>query len=677
MKRIYKNNDLVFNLTIDNFPINKDLIESIEFKFYTLNQSNYILKTQDDIDVYNQVILQWDELKTLEEGVLFYDYIVSVNDNTMRDSKLDTVSKVMTNYYIVSESDSIDIPTGGTNVDLSDYYTKSQIDIKLSDYVEEDVLGSYYTKNEVNDLLDNVTIGDGEINLNNYYTKSEVDAKIPKNYITSIPSEYVTETELSSKLTGYSKTNHTHNYLTSIPSEYITESELSAKGYLTQHQSLNNYYTKGEVDTKLRGYSTSGHTHSQYLTQHQSLSGYAKLTDIPTDYVTESKLNSKGYLTAVPSEYITETELEAKGYLTAVPKQYVTEAELEAKDYISVIPSEYITETELERKGYLTEHQPLTNYYTKSEVNNLIDGLSTSGGEVNLTNYYTKSEVDAKIPKNYLTSIPSEYVTETELSDYYTKTEVDNKITESGNFDSTQYYTKGEVDAKIPTNYLTNIPSEYVTETELNDKGYLTQHQSLENYYTKTEVDNKFDNIDIPTGSTNVDLTNYYTKSEIDEVMLSNHLSDISFYNGKLIGVNINGNTRNEIEVATINGESILGVNKDITIPIVNTSDYYTKTEVDNKIPTDYIKSIPSEYITETELNDKGYAKLTDIPTDYAKDNHTHTEYLTEHQSLEGYAKLTDIKNYDDTALVGRVAALESELTGVSELITKLNDMIV
>ena len=649
MKRIYKNNDLVFNLTVNNYPINKDLIDSIEFKFYSTNPNNCIIKTQDDIDIHNQIILQWNELQYLEKGVMYYDCTVRLTDSTMNDGKLDTVTKIMTNYYICSGIDELDSEysnyytkeevnqlldsvTSG-EVNLTNYYTKSETNTMLQDYVEEDVLGSYYTKNEVNDLIDRIDIpvtdlsnyykkaetysksevnqlidglstGDGEINLTNYYTKSEVDAKIPKNYLTSIPSEYVTELELSSTLTGYSKTNHTHNYLTSIPSEYITESELSAKGYLTQHQSLNNYYTKGEVDTKLRGYSTSGHTHSQYLTEHQSLSGYAKLTDIPTDYVTESKLNSKGYLTAVPSEYITETELESKGYLTAVPSQYVTEAELEAKDYISVIPSEYITETELERKGYLTEHQPLTNYYTKNEVNNLIDGLSTSGGEVNLTNYYTKSEVDAKIPKNYLTSIPSEYVTETELSDYYTKEEVNNKITESGNFDSTQYYTKGEVDAKIPTDYIKEIPSEYVTETELNDKGYLTEHQSLENYYTKTEVDNKFDNIDIPTGETNVDL-----------------------------------------------------------------SDYYTKDEIDAKIPTDYL--------TETELNDKGYAKLTDIPTDYAKDNHTHTEYLTEHQSLEGYAKLTDIKNYDDTALVGRVAALESELTGVSELISKLNDMIV
>lgn len=43
-------------------------------------------------------------------------------------------------------------------------------------------------------------------------------------------------------------------------------------------------------------------------------SGY--LTTIPSEYITEEELNGKGYLTAIPSEYITETELNGKGYQT-------------------------------------------------------------------------------------------------------------------------------------------------------------------------------------------------------------------------------------------------------------------------------------------------------------------------------------------------------------------------
>ena len=36
--------------------------------------------------------------------------------------------------------------------------------------------------------------------------------------------------------------------------------------------------------------------------------------------------------------------------------------------------------------------------------------------------------------------------------------------------------------------FITSIPDEYVTETELNAKGYLTEHQSLADYSTTTQV---------------------------------------------------------------------------------------------------------------------------------------------------------------------------------------------
>ena len=44
-------------------------------------------------------------------------------------------------------------------------------------------------------------------------------------------------------------------------------------------------------------------------------------------------------------------------------------------------------------------------------------------------------------------------------------------------------------------NYLTNVPSEYITETELNAKGYLTEHQDLSSYTTKIYVDTLFKSI--------------------------------------------------------------------------------------------------------------------------------------------------------------------------------------
>ena len=56
-----------------------------------------------------------------------------------------------------------------------------------------------------------------------------------------------------------------------------------------------------------------------------------------------------------------------------------------------------------------------------------------------------------------------------------------------------------------------------------------------------------------------------------------------------------------------------------------------------------FITEIPSEYVTETQLINKGY-----ITT-----------------------------QYDDTSIVNRISALESEISGVTQQINELNGMIV
>lgn len=199
-------------------------------------------------------------------------------------------------------------------------------------------------------------------------------------------------------------------------------------------------------------------------------------------------------------------------------------------------------------------------------------------------------------------------------------------------------------------------------------------------------------------------------------------------------GVNSINGFQGDLNIKSVNGKSLIGSgNIEIEIPKTDLSDYYkksetytksevnelidgvstgdvdltnyytkeqtySKSEIDNLIPTDYITSIPSEYITETELNKSlsGYAKLTDIPTDYIKE--IPSEYITESElNAKGYltsipseyvteTELNDMNfatkselpsEYDDTSIVNRITALETELTGVSEQITELNNMVV
>lgn len=133
---------------------------------------------------------------------------------------------------------------------------------------------------------------------------------------------------------------------------------------------------------------------SGFLTEHQSLADYAKKSEIP---------DVSGFLTEIPSEYVTETELEAKGYLTQHQSlaEYAKKSELFSKDYNDltnkptipsveglastqyvdekiaaiVVPSldGYATEQWVEGKGYLTQHQSLADYSTTTQVQSMIN----------------------------------------------------------------------------------------------------------------------------------------------------------------------------------------------------------------------------------------------------------------------------------------------------------------
>lgn len=105
------------------------------------------------------------------------------------------------------------------------------------------------------------------------------------------------------------------------------------------------------------------------------------------------------------TEYVTETELEAKGYLTTIPEEYAKKSDIpDVSAFITEIPEEYITSEELEAKGYLTEHQNISHLATKEELS----GYQVSG------NYALKSDIPDT--SNFITTIPEEYITETELT---------------------------------------------------------------------------------------------------------------------------------------------------------------------------------------------------------------------------------------------------------------------
>ena len=76
----------------------------------------------------------------------------------------------------------------------------------------------------------------------------------------------------STDLTNYVTKDELNDYLKEIPSEYVTESELEAKGYLTEHQSLENYTTKQDVADAIAGIEIPETNLDNYYTKDETTS---------------------------------------------------------------------------------------------------------------------------------------------------------------------------------------------------------------------------------------------------------------------------------------------------------------------------------------------------------------------------------------------------------------------
>lgn len=124
--------------------------------------------------------------------------------------------------------------TGSTGT-TTDAYTKAETNALLAAKQATLVSGENIATINGKSLLEggNVLI-DTSVDLTNYYTKNEVDAKYQPvgEYLTTIPDNYVTEDELAAK-----------GYISAIPQEYITETELNTK--------LGGYYDETAIDRLL------------------------------------------------------------------------------------------------------------------------------------------------------------------------------------------------------------------------------------------------------------------------------------------------------------------------------------------------------------------------------------------------------------------------------------------
>ena len=156
------------------------------------------------------------------------------------------VDKSQLVYYVTKDQLDLLLENYETRNDLQIYYyDKNQIDQLLSNTVNENILATYYyTKEEMNVLLDSkINVGDiiteGSVIDSEMSETSQnaVQNKVVTNYINGVKTTL--EGEISKKV-NKDEFNST-----------ITEINNRIDNIVTPEPDLTNYYTKGEVDTKL------------------------------------------------------------------------------------------------------------------------------------------------------------------------------------------------------------------------------------------------------------------------------------------------------------------------------------------------------------------------------------------------------------------------------------------
>lgn len=292
--------------------------------------------------------------------------------------------------------------------------------------------------------------------------------------ITSSDNSPVTEGELNAGLA--SKAPLVHSHTTANIAGLANVAKTGSYNSLLDKPNLDDYATKKDIPTVP--------THTSQLTNN---SGFITAADLPVVPSSTSQLiNDSNFLSAIPSEYVTEDELLAKNYAS--------------KNYVDVA----ISDAQL--SGGNTEPEiDVTNFATKDDLANKAD--------ISAIPSYTSQLIN---DSNFLTTIPLEYITDTELlaKDYASKDYVDSAIESqlgnggsgdggSGNVDLSEY-------AK-----LTDIPTNVSAFT--NDAKYAT-----EDY-----VDTAIGNAQLGGDGSGVDLSDYAKKTDIAGMVTSNTITRI------------------------------------------------------------------------------------------------------------------------------------------------------
>ena len=314
-------------------------------------------------------------------------------------------------------------------------------------------------------------------------------------------------------------------------------------------------------------------------------------------------------------------------------------------NYLTSVPAEYITESELTAKDYATKRDlstGLSNLGNTKAEKSVVEALGTS--------YDTLStKVDAN--EDSIETINIALDTKADVATTYTKTEVDTKISELVDSSPEALNTLNELAAALgdDPNFATTVMTEIGTKADADHN-----HNSA---YAAKSTEHTHSNKTVLDGITSTKVSAWDSKSDF-----SGNYNDLTNKPTiPTVPTNVSAFTNDAGYLTSIPSQYITETELNakgyltaipttyVTESELSDMDYVTNSDLETR---GYLTSIPSQYITETELNAKGY--LTAVPS----------QYVTESELTDmGFTTLEEVTSQGYLTSVPSQYVTETELT--------------
>lgn len=410
---------------------------------FELTINNYTL-TNEEITVlfkFVKSIKYWETQGTIEDNKIKFKFDTSLITENER-----------VNCYIILKNEEKE----------SDIYSFS-FDVKMSEY----------------DLKDNLPVKE------RYFANSVVVDKL------DVLTKEVLATELE-------KAKNTFSLKTDL-SEFVRTSDISD---VVRTATLNDYQLKSEMPNVTEIVNNTIDSKG-FLTTHQSLVDYAKKSELPIDYVSNSKLE------------------ELKTQLTIDTSNFATKQELQAISGSQLNVDNLVTKDELNSKNYLTAHQDISNLATKQELQEVSNRQVT----IDTSNLATKEELQA-VSNRQVTVDTSNLATKEELRKAFLDEKDQEKYVNLDTFvNATRGVLGNSTNEKSVEEYFNEVTDGFSEETKETYLGDIYKNATETKVYRKNGFTN-FNDMMYALAKVFPDNYNYKDENQVVNILTNRNYQD-------------------------------------------------------------------------------------------------------------------------------------------------------